>query len=135
MAGPHNEGEFMLCAGNFLVTLALPASLNTVRAVSGPAAWAADLPHIERNLHLRPQISARPISGGWQGVYEQNLNQTEAHLDRLRFLRYRKEVISGWRASEEKRIRLEAIQREFNALAAISAVRLGYDAPTQSDIR
>jgi hypothetical protein len=68
-------------------------------------------------------------------VYEQNLNQTEAHLDQLRFLRYRKEVISGWRASEEKRIRLEAIQREFNALAAIFAVRLGYGAPAHSDIR
>ena len=57
-------------------------------------------------------------------VHRQYLHETEAHLDQLRFLRYRKEVISGWRASEEKRIRLEAIQLQINALAAISAGRL-----------
>jgi hypothetical protein len=64
-------------------------------------------------------------------MHGQYLNQADAHLDQLRFLRYRQEVISGWQCSEEKKIRLEAIQLQLNALAAISAVRLGHSVPGQ----
>jgi hypothetical protein len=57
-------------------------------------------------------------------MYGQDLQQTDAHLDQLRFLRYRKEVISSWGASEEKKIRLQAIEIQINSLAAFSASRL-----------
>jgi hypothetical protein len=57
-------------------------------------------------------------------VPEQNLHQTGAHLDLLRFLRYRMEVISSWRASEEKRILLQGIQAQINSLTALSASML-----------
>jgi hypothetical protein len=40
-------------------------------------------------------------------------------LNQLRFLRYRKEVISSWRASEEKRILLRSIESQIDLCAAL----------------
>ena len=55
-----------------------------------------------------------------------NLQQSGANRDRLRFLRYRKEVITRWGTSEEKRVRLQAIEAEMGSLDAVGGSGSGH---------
>jgi hypothetical protein len=48
----------------------------------------------------------------------------EAHLNQLRFLRYRKEVISSWCPSDEKRTLLQRIELQIDSLMALSSSRV-----------
>jgi hypothetical protein len=68
-------------------------------------------------------------------MHGQDLQQTDSHSDQLRFLRYRREVISSWGASEEKRILLQAIEGQINSLAAFSLSRLRQGGVDKTGIR
>jgi hypothetical protein len=48
----------------------------------------------------------------------ESLRHAGANRDQLRFLRYRLEVIKRWNTSDEKRIRLQAIETEMGFLDA-----------------
>lgn len=59
----------------------------------------------------------------------ENLQQSGANRDRLRFLRYRKEVITRWGTSEEKRVRLQAIEAEMGSLDPMDGSGAGHSGP------
>jgi hypothetical protein len=59
-----------------------------------------------------------------QRVHGNHHHPIEAQLDQLRFLRYRKEVISSWHPSEEKRALLRRIELQIDSLVASSSSRV-----------